>query len=94
MPGGLSPCSQDEKDEVLLEGAPIFHGIKDEIVKCDTQEQDVLVYYASFPEDNSLYVTQAKFTESPSNDLHLACFVSGMSYEDDWDLDALNSPDC
>ena len=71
----------------MFVGTPMLNGINDEIVKCDAQTVNGFVYYASFPEGNSMYVTQAKFLQSNSGELTLECSLAGQSYEDNWNLD-------
>ena len=82
-----------EREEVLLEGAPLLDNINDDLLLCRTQltDSDEYFYYAMFPDEGASTVTQAKFTYEfdPEFTLILLCSISGQDADRYWNFDEL-----
>ena len=74
----------------MLEGAPLLENVENEVLLCETQATNELVYYASFPDEGADTATQAKFTSSSATDFTLLCSVSGQDRSAGFAFDELN----
>ena len=78
-------CTLREALEVYHEGAALLDNIEDDLILCNKQEQDGLVYYASFPDEGASTFTQAKFSDG----MILECSISGQNSDSEWNFDEL-----